>query len=326
MGTLINGRYRLDAEIGRGGMGVVYRAYDIPNDRDLAVKVINVARANTLTHQHFLQEAEFNARLTHPHIVAIYETGLIDPGAQELSSYMVMEWVQGISLENLHGLTYARILDIGKQICEALEYAHEQGFVYRDLKPGNVLIEKRGFQYFLKLTDFGLARPRGMAYLAYESSLAGSFFYLAPELIAGQPADIPSDLYALGVTLYEMITGRVPFSDFDEQTVLSQHVDELVTPPSHSRGDVPPALEAIVLRLLAKDPQDRFASAQEVRDALEQVRVAQKNAMKRRNLPQPSTQSSGRENGIAQVIQLLESNPLVTILDDDETLALAVGA
>src|SRR6266540_333306 len=123
IGTLINGRYRLDAEIGRGGMGIVYRAYDIPNQRDVAVKVINFDKANALTRQQFYQEAEINARLTHPHIVAIYETGLLDTGGQELAPYIVMEWVQGISLENLHGLTYPRILDVGKQICEALEYA-----------------------------------------------------------------------------------------------------------------------------------------------------------------------------------------------------------
>jgi non-specific serine/threonine protein kinase len=162
---------------------------------------------------------------------------------------------------------------------------------------------------------------------ANESSLAGSFFYLAPELIAGQPADVPSDLYALGVTLYEMITGRVPFSNFDEQTILSQHLQEPVIPPSHSRPDVPPVLEAIALRLLAKHPNDRFASAQEVCDALEQVRVtlAGRSDSPRGNLPQLSGEYSGQEDDITQVRRLLESNLLVTILDDDEALALAVA-
>jgi len=325
VGTLINGRYHLEAEIGRGGLGVVYRAHDLTTERDVAVKVVNLGNANALTRGQFLQEADIHSRLHHPHIVDVYETGGIDIGTEEPLPYFVMEYVQGKSLETMPRLTYTRILEIGKQISEALEYIHQQGFVYRDLKPGNVLIETHGFQSFVKLTDFGLARPRGIPYLPNESSLAGSFFYLAPELIAGAPADIPSDLYALGVTLYEMITGRVPFSNFDEQTTLSQHMDELVTPPSHSRGDVPAALEAIVLRLLAKDPRDRFASAQEVCYALEQVRMTQKNATTRGNLPQPSTPSAGREKGITQVIQLLESNPLVTILGDDETLALAVG-
>ena len=325
IGTSINGRYRLEAEIGRGGMGIIYRGYDLQDQRDVAVKVINSDTANALTRQQFLQEAEINARLHHPHIVALCESGLLDAGTQEPAPYMVMEWVQGTSLDHLHGLTYSRIADLGKQICEALEYVHSQGIVYRDLKPGNVLIEKRGFRYFVKLTDFGLARPRGSAYLADESSLAGSFFYLAPELIAGGTADVPSDLYALGVMLYEMITGRVPFSDFDEQTVLSQHLTAAVPPPSQSRADVPLALEAIVLCLLAKNPADRFSSAQEVREALEQV-VIRPESNTSGNLPPLPPDFVRHENEIAQVIQLLESNPLVTILGDGETRMLAIGA
>jgi Protein kinase domain len=328
VGTLINGRYRLEAEIGRGGLGVVYRGHDLINDQDVAVKVINLDNANALTRGQFLQEANMHSSLHHPHIVAVYETGMIEAGAQELVPYIVMEWIQGKSLETMPGLTYARILEIGKQICEALEYIHQQGFVYRDLKPGNVLIETHGFQSFVKLTDFGLARPRGIPYLLNESSLAGSFFYLAPELIAGAPADISSDLYALGVTLYEMITGRVPFSDFDEQTVLSQHIEEAIIPPSHSREAVPPALEAIVLRLLAKNPQDRFATAQEVREALDKVVVGDERdtALALGNLPSVSTGAYGREQDISRVRQLLESAPLVTVLGEGETLALAVAA
>jgi serine/threonine protein kinase len=326
VGTLINGRFRLEAEIGRGGLGVVYRAHDLTGDRDVAAKVINLDTANILTRGQFLQEADIHSRLHHPHIVAVHETGMIEVGAQELAPYIVMEWVQGKSLETIPRLTYARILEIGKQICEALEYIHQQGFVYRDLKPGNVLIETRGFQSFVKLMDFGLARPRGMPYLPNESSLAGSFFYLAPELIAGAPADVPSDLYALGVTLYEMITGRVPFSDFDEQTVLAQHSKEAITPLSRSRADVPPALEAIVLRLLAKNPEERFASAHEVHQALEQVTVAQQGSRLRGNLPlRGSTELVRRENEIAQIVQLLESNRLVTLLGERKSFSLAVG-
>ena len=322
VGMLINGRFRLEAEIGRGGLGIVYRAHDLSSDQHAAVKVINLDTANALTRGQFLQEADIHSRLHHPHIVAVYETGMIEVGAQELAPYIVMEWIQGKSLETIPRLTYARILEIGKQICDALEYIHQQGFVYRDLKPGNVLIETRGFQYFVKLMDFGLARPRGIPYLPNESSLAGSFFYLAPELIAGQPADIPSDLYALGVSLYEMITGHVPFSDFDEQTVLSQHREESVLLPSHSREDVPSALEAIVLRLLAKNPQDRFATAQEVREALDQVVVRDE---RHGNLPSVSTETAGREQDISRVRQLMESAPLVTILGEGETLALTVA-
>jgi serine/threonine protein kinase len=323
VGVLIDARYRLDAEIGRGGMGIVYRAHEIPNNKDVAIKVANLETSNSLTRQQFLQEVEITAKLHHPHIVAVYETGSLEFGAQESLPYIVMELIEGTNLSELHELTYARVIDIAKQICEALAYVHNQGFVYRDLKPGNVFVEKRGFHYFVKLTDFGLARPPDTTYLDTENSRAGSFFYLAPELIAGQPADIPSDLYALGATLYEMITGRVPFSDFDEQTILSQHLEATVIPPSQSQVDVPPVLEAIVLRLLAKDPNDRFASAQEVHKALEQITLSRQTV--RGNLPKLQIGSVTDENDIIQIKQLLESNALVTILGNSESTALAVG-
>ena len=323
VGTLIDGRYRLDAEIGRGGMGIVYLARDVPNDRDVAIKVINLNTANALTRQQFSQGAETAAQFHHPHIVSIHEAGVIDIGGPELLPFLAMEFVQGTSLNELRALTYANIIDIGKQICAALEHIHKQGFVYRDLKPGNILIEKHGFDYFVKLIDFDLARPRGRPYRATESSIAGSFFFLAPELINGQRAEISSDLYALGVTLYEMITGRVPFSDFDEHTLLLQHLEARVPPPSQSRADVPPALEAIVLRLLAKNPKDRFASALEVYSVLEQV--TQQNGSSEGNLPGLIIDPAKHENELANIKQLLETDPLVTILGDGETLALAIG-
>lgn len=319
-GAMIDQRYRLEAEIGRGGMGIVYRACDIPNGRDVAIKIINADSANALTLHQFLREAEVAARLNHPHIVAVYDTG-----ASELSPFIVMELVRGTKLEGMRGFTYGRIVEIGEQICDALEYIHNQGLVYRDLKPGNVILEKRSFHYFVKLLDFGLARPRGEAYLPTESNLAGTVFYLAPELINGQPADIGSDLYALGTVLYEMITGRVPFSNIDEQNVLAQHLEEQPAPPSHSRNDVPPALESIILRLLEKDPKDRFASAADVHRALEEAALASGSAVCG-NLPHTASNFSGHENEVAQVIRLLESSQMVTLLDNENTLALAVAA
>ena len=319
VGSVINGRYRLDEEIGRGGMGIVYRAYDIANEREVAVKVINAEKANALTHNQFAQEAAISARFHHPHIVEVFETGTVNGNPEQ--PYIVMELVKGISLLDLPNLTFARILAIGEQICEALEYTHSLGFVYRDLKPGNVLVERRGFHYFIKLMDFGLARRRGTENLPDESQVAGTLFYLAPELIAGQPADIPSDLYALGATLYEMITGHVPFSDFDEETILAQHLQAKVKPPSQSRSHVPPALEEIVLRLLQKNPNDRFASAGEVRQALEQVPLAKD--IVRGNLPTSALNSAGED--AAQIIPFLESHPLVTVLGDDDAFALAAA-
>lgn len=318
VGDLIQQRYRLEEEIGRGGMGLIYRAKDIQNEREVAVKVINQATSNALTLDQFAREAEITSRLNHAHIVKVFETGSLNAD----NPYIVMELVNGKTLDEIKNLTYARIIDISTQICDALEHVHERGFVYRDLKPGNIILEKKGFHYSVKLLDFGLARPRGEAYLPSESSLAGTVFYLAPELISGQPADISSDLYALGALLYELVTGRVPFSNFDEQNILSQHLEEKVSPPDQSRSDIPSDLNTIILRLLEKDPNDRFATAGEVRQALENIQLPR--AEKPGNLPK--TETDGMESEIENIKQLLEVGQLVTILGKSEILAVAVGA
>lgn len=329
IGTLIDQRYRLDAELGRGGMGIVYRARDIPNNRDVAVKIINVGEQNALAREQFLHEAQITAALDHPHIVAVYATGAVDTGARTPSPFIAMELIEGKSLSELRGLTYAQIIDLGQQICQALEYAHTQGLVHRDLKPQNVLVGKDGYRYVAKLVDFGLARQRGAPNLPTESGVAGTVYYLAPEVIAGQPADVAADLYALGVMLYEMVTGRVPFSNFDEQSILAQHLNESVVPPSNTRRDVPPALESIILRLLAKAPTDRFASARQVRLALERIAGAPERAAARSNLPPVANGFVGRKNEIEQVKRLLESNRMVTLLSDESAgktqLAVAIG-
>ncbi len=329
IGSVIQQRYRLDAELGRGGIGIVYRAHDIPNDRAVALKVLNVEALNAPVREQFLQEARITSRLNHPNMVRVYETGTVDADAESFP-FIVMQYVPGKNLGELRGLTCARIVELGRQICAALEYIHGQGFVHRDLKPQNVLVERQGFRYVAKLADLGLARPRGMPNLPTEG-IAGTVYYVAPEVIAGQPADVAADLYALGAMLYEMVTGRVPFSDYDEQSILSQHLNESVVPPSQSRPDVPPALEAIILRLLAKNPQDRFASARKVCDALSQVAEGlEHNGARNNNLPQVSTAVVGRENEIAQVKRLLESSRLVTVLGTPGAgktlLALATGA
>ena len=326
IGSLINQRYQLETEIGRGGMGIVYRAKDIRNEIEVAFKVINLHKTNSLTLGQFSREAQIAAQLNHPHIVYVYEVGTIDSGSQEPVPYIVMEFVRGTSLDNLHKFTYVQVIDLGKQICEALEYAHSQGFIHRDLKPGNILIEKHGFKYFAKLVDFGLASQRGATNLPPGNNLAGTVFYLAPEVIAGQPADVASDLYALGAMLYELVTGRVPFSNFfDDQAILAQHLEEPVAPPSHSRIDIPPALEVIILRLLAKDPTERFGSAKDVFQALDQVMTSLLPGYPEIHLPSIPPDFHENEKEINQGITLLEDSQLVTILGNQKNLGLAIA-
>jgi len=330
IGSVVAQRYRLDAEVGRGGMGIVYRAHDLPNQRDVAIKVINVSAASARTRTDFLREAQITAGLKHPNIVKVYETGEVNTGASTLSPFIVMEYIAGKSLDETHNLTYAQIIDLAQQVCDALDYAHTQGLVHRDLKPGNILLEKRAYGFLAKLMDFGLARPRGAVDMN-QANIAGTVYYVAPEVIEGKPADVGADLYALGVMLYEMVTGRVPFSDFDTESIFTQHLKDTVIPPSHSRIDVPPALEAIILRLLAKDPHDRYASAKDVRAALAQIAASPERTAAR---PQASTPNFatgfiGRRDEIAQVKQLLEANRLVTLTGADgigkTRLALATG-
>ncbi len=332
-GAVLDGRYRLDAELGRGGMGIVYRAYDLQQARPVALKVVNGQQTNSLGYQQFAREMEIVTRLHHPHIVEVYATGVLAAAGAQPAPYIVMELVQGCGLDQLCGLTFARIIDLSQQICEALDYAHSLGYVHRDLKPENVLVEKRGLRYFAKLADFGLARPSGAALLDQESETAGTVFYLAPEVIAGQPASIRSDLYALGAMMYEMITGRVPFSDFfDDQAIYAQHLAEPAAPPSQTRPDIPPALESIVLRLLAKDPQERCASAAEVRQALEQAaapRPAQPGGLQPAGSApsltpgvtpgvRPFVTPAVTPSQLAQLSRLLESSRLVTLTSPED--------
>lgn len=337
IGSVIQGRYRLDGEIGRGGMGVVYRARDLVDNREVALKLLDASERNARVREQFLREAEITARLNHPHIVQVYQTGVVDAGDGASFPYLTMELLQGKSLADLRGLSYARITNIGMQICEALEYAHGQGLVHRDLKPENVLVEKHGREYTAKLVDFGLARMRATgtegtnppgAVLA-EQGIAGTVYYLAPEVIAGQPADVAADLYSLGAVLYWMVTGRVPFSDMNESAILDQHLKQAVTPPSQSRADVPREMETLILRLLAKDPHDRPASAREVYETLKQIAQARQRNTKR-NPPPQAWRLEGHAEMLTRIEQMFVDSRMVTIVGGDTAnrtrLARAVAA
>jgi len=317
IGSLVGGRYRLDSEIGQGGMGMIFRAHDQIEDHEVALKVINPKTANALSLGQFARESEILSKLSHPHIVTMFEAGFVndDPSLP----FLAMEFLPGKPLSEMGALTYSRMISMARQICDALGYIHKQGFVYRDIKPENILLNKSGFEYSVKLVDFGLARPIGEAYLPNESNLAGTVFYLAPELIDGQVADIRSDLYALGILLYEMIVGRVPFSDVDESTVQLQHRQQPPPLPSQSRPGVPPELDTLVLRLLEKNPQDRPSSVQEVLEALDAVHF---DKPAQGNLP---TNIPDRA-GVQLVIQLLADHSLVTLAGNDPSLALSAAS
>jgi predicted ATPase/predicted Ser/Thr protein kinase len=262
IGTLFNDRYRLEAELGRGGMGVVYRAHDTLLERDVAVKVWSAAQLGTEGRSQLLCEARAAAQLNHPSVVSVY-----DAGEAQGAPFIVMELVDGQPLPVGQVGHLPEVLSISGQVCAALEHAHAHGIVHRDLKPENILLAPGGT---VKLGDFGLARSVASR-LTGEGTILGTVFYLAPELALGQDFDGRADLYALGVMLYELTTGRLPFEADDPLAVISQHLYAPVVPPRARNEEIPAALDALIVQLLSKDPQDRPASAAGVQEVLERL-------------------------------------------------------
>jgi predicted ATPase len=262
IGKTINDRYQLDAEIGEGGMGTVYRAHDLMLERDVAIKLMSNTKLGTEGRARLLHEAQATAKLNHPNIVTVHDAGEIED-----SPYIVMELIEGQTLHEIPPIELEEIIPIMKQVCKALEHAHAHDIIHRDLKPENVIIDVDGTA---KLMDFGLARSVASR-LTSEGTLIGTVFYMAPEQAMNKNVDARTDLYSLGVMLYELTTGRLPFTDDSPVAVISQHLYAPVVPPTSHKSSIPTELEALILRLLAKSPQDRYSSASEILKALDGI-------------------------------------------------------
>ena len=260
IGTLLRNRYRIDAKLGEGGMGVVYRAHDSLLQRPVAIKTLSPALFGEEGTRRILREAQSAAKLNHPHIVSIFDA--VEEGGQFA---IVMELVEGQTLRELLPLPAPRLVEITLQVLEGLEYAHGQGIVHRDIKPENILVTPDGVA---KLMDFGLARSEGRSRLTVTGMVVGTVAYLAPEQALGGQVDGRSDLYALGAVLYEAVAGRPPFESEDPISVITQHINVPPVAPHWHNPGVPPGLENVILKLLAKDPTRRYQSAREVLDAL----------------------------------------------------------
>ena len=286
IGAILQQRYRLEAELGQGGFGVVYQARDLLLNRDVAIKLLhNGSEAGA--GERLLHEARAVAQLSHPNIVNVYDAGILSAaeglGGKE-TTYIVMEWVQGRPLSACLPLSLEQTLAVTRQICAALQHAHEHGIIHRDLKPENISIMPDGRA---RLMDFGLAHSLASR-LTSQGMIIGTVFYLAPEQALGQPLDGRTDLYALGVLLYEILAGQLPFTGSDPLAVITQHLHAPPVPPRAHNAAIPPALEALILRLLAKQPDDRPASASQVLQALESIdRAASTQPVTQPAAPQP---------------------------------------
>jgi serine/threonine-protein kinase len=276
-GAVIAGRYELEDRLGSGGMSSVYGATDRVLERTVAVKIL----AEHLSDDEkfvarFRREALAVAKLIHPNIVQVYDTG-VDEGRH----YIVMEYVEGRSgaqLLQTQGAMGPRVaVGIGVQSCAGLEYAHRQGIIHRDVKPGNLMIiggpaARAGDSdhgMIVKLTDFGIARAAEQTRLTQVGSVVGTAAYLAPEQARGEEATPSSDVYALGVVLYQFLTGRLPYEGSSLAELAIRRESERPLPPTSYDSSVPETLSTAVLQALENDPADRYASARALSDALE---------------------------------------------------------
>jgi serine/threonine-protein kinase len=267
IGTLFDGRYQVLRKLGAGGMANVYLAEDQELGRRVAIKILNERHANDEQFvERFRREAKNAAALSHPNIVSIY-----DRGEAEGTYYIAMEYLEGRSLKELivsKGPAPINVaVEYARQILSALHFAHLKGIVHRDIKPHNVLVGGDGR---VKVTDFGIARA-GASQMTEAGSIVGTAQYLSPEQARGASVDQRSDVYSLGIVLYELLTGTVPFNGDTPVEIAMKHLSQMPEPPSAKRPEIPRELDLVVMRALAKDPGDRYQSAEEMEADLERV-------------------------------------------------------
>jgi serine/threonine-protein kinase len=271
-GSVLAERYRVEARIGSGGMAEVFRGVDPVLNRTVAIKTLlpQFARDAGFVAR-FRREAQAAARLNHPNIVGVYDTG-----ADGDTQFIVMEFIEGRTLADLLASgrrpSPMQAVELAERVTVALAAAHAQGIVHRDIKPANIMVTRDGQ---VKVMDFGIARVQTVETAPQTSSVLGTPTYLSPEQAQGQPVDARSDLYSLGVVLYELLAGRPPFTGDSPVAIAYKQVNETPPPPSQLNPDVTPRLDAVVMKALAKNPANRYQTAAELRADLQRVRTNQ---------------------------------------------------
>ncbi|MBQ3292407.1 MAG: Stk1 family PASTA domain-containing Ser/Thr kinase [Mogibacterium sp.] len=265
---LLSGRYELLEKIGDGGMAVVYKGKDRLLNRFIAIKILRPEFTKDATFvENFKRESQAAAGLTHPNIVGVY-----DVGREGNINYIVMELIEGRTLnaiiEDEAPMDYRKVIDISKQVASALRIAHKNKIIHRDVKPHNIMITNDGV---VKLADFGIARAVNDATLSTGSKIVGSVHYFSPEQARGNYVDERSDIYSLGIVMYEMLTGKVPFDGDNPVTVALKHINEEIRPPSELVDGIPPALERCVMKATNKYQTNRYSSADELIEELDNI-------------------------------------------------------
>ncbi|MDC0760430.1 Stk1 family PASTA domain-containing Ser/Thr kinase [Brevibacillus sp. AG] len=265
-GQRLGGRYQIESRVGGGGMAIVYKAKDLILNRPVAVKVL---RSQFGTDEDFVnrfrREAQAVASLSHPNVVGVY-----DVGQEGDTHYMVMEYIEGYTLKEViiqrGALPVEEAVRIAEQICDALDHAHQNQIIHRDIKPHNIMIGKNGR---VKVTDFGIARAVTSATITHTNAMLGSVHYFSPEQARGGITGEKSDIYSLGIVLYEMVTGELPFSGDSPISVALKHLQEPLPEPRQVNPAIPQSVENVILKALVKDPFLRYASASEMLEDLE---------------------------------------------------------
>jgi len=261
------GPYRIIEQVGRGGMATVFRAFHAATERSVALKVLSAALADDPTfHARFDIEAKVIASLQHVHILPVFDYGH-DKGI----TYLVMPYVTGGTLKalmNRVALSLSGANRLFSQLASAVDYAHQRGILHRDLKPANVLLDSSGN---VLLSDFGLAKMSAMSVGLTGSGILGTPLYMAPEQGAGEPVSAQSDIYSLGVILYEMVTGEVPYNADTPVAIILKHIQQPLPLPRKLRPDLPEAVEKVILKAMAKDPRDRYETAADMAEALDRA-------------------------------------------------------
>ncbi|MBR0303511.1 MAG: protein kinase, partial [Clostridia bacterium] len=286
VGAVLDGRYKIEKIIGMGGMAVVFKAQDTRSGRQVALKLLreDIAQEEESV-KRFINESKAVAMLSHPNIVKIYSVSV-----KEDLKYIVMEYIEGISLKTyMHKkkvLSVDETLNCASQILAALDHAHEKGIVHRDIKPQNIMLTKNGQ---VKVTDFGIAKLPNAETVTMTDKAIGTVYYISPEQASGKTIDSRSDLYSLGVTMYEMSTGELPFNAESPVSVALMQVNERAVPPKEINPSIPTGLQQIIGCAMEKDPDERYQSAREMLSDVSELRKNNKATFKNGNKKEEKT-------------------------------------